>query len=122
MFLLGLPHAAIVSFGDQRKTISFFEQEIKKTDRIYYTDRFFVPEMATLTDNIFYPLSRYFRHNCQNPEGGKSYLIIGPYQQGRWAFTVDDYAENRVAKYCDNTVFANQSYIICNLKDCNTDK
>jgi hypothetical protein len=122
IFLLGFPHAAVISFDDQRRTISFFEKEIKKTDRIYYTDRFFIPEMATLVDKIFYPLSRYFRNDCYNPEGGKSYLIIGSYQQGRWAFTVDNYAENRVEEYCDSTVFANQSYIICSLKDCNTDK
>jgi len=116
--LLGLPHAAIFSLDDQRDTVEFFKEKIRKEDRIYYINLFFVSEIATLADKVFYPINRYFNNNCQNPEGGKTYLIVGPYQQGRWSFTPDNYAQNRVATLCDNTIFTNESYTICGLKEC----
>ena len=120
--LLGLPHAAIFSLDDQVEAVDFFEKHIQQEDRIYYSELFFVSEMATLADKVFYPLGRYFNDKCENPEGGQSYLIIGPYQQGRWSFTTDNYTKDKVAKYCENTVFTNESYTICSLKECDDAK
>jgi hypothetical protein len=116
ILLLGLPHAALFSFDDQRETAGFFKEKIHEVDRIYYSELFLVSEMATLVDKVFYPLGRFFNNDYKNPEGGESYLIIGPYQQGRWAFTEDKYAGETTGKYCDGVVFSNPSYVICKLK------
>jgi hypothetical protein len=116
ILLLGLPHAAIFSFGEQQETVKFLQANISEADRVYHVDRFFVGEMATLVDKVFYPVGRYFNNSGQNPDGGESYLIIGPYQQGRWAFTSDGYSEDRKRKYCDSVIFSNQSYTVCRLK------
>jgi len=116
ILLLGLPHAAIFSFGEQQETVNFLQANISEADRVYHVDRFFVAEMATLVDKVFYPVGRYFNNSGQNPDGGESYLIIGPYQQGRWAFTSDGYSEDRKRKYCDSVIFSNQSYTVCRLK------
>jgi hypothetical protein len=116
ILLLGLPHAAIFSFSEQQETVNFLQANISEVDRIYHVDRFFVGEMATLVDKVFYPIGRYFNNSRQNPDGGESYLIIGPYQHGRWAFTSDGYREDKTRKYCDSVIFSNQSYMICRLK------
>ena len=116
ILLLGLPHAAIFSFDDQVEVVDFFEKNIRLEDRMYYSELFFVSEIATLVDKVFYPLGRYFTNNCQNPDGGQSYLIVGPYQQGRWAFTEEGYTREKIARYCEHVIFSNPSYVLCRLR------
>ena len=114
--ILGLPPAPVFSLSDQQKAIDFFSENISQKDRIYYHSRFLVAEMSPLIDKVFYPLVRYFNNGFQNPEGGSSYLIFGPYQQGMWSMVSDHYLEVNISNYCENVVFDNPSYVVCKLK------
>jgi hypothetical protein len=114
--ILGLPPVLVFSLSDQQDTIDFFREEIGQKDRIYYHGRFLVAEMSPLVDKVFYPLARYFNNALQNPEGGSSYLIMGPYQQGVWSLVSGGYLEANINKYCESVVFSNPSYAVCRLK------
>jgi hypothetical protein len=114
--ILGLPPVLVFSLSDQQDTMDFFREKIGQKDRIYYNGRFLVAEMSPLVDRVFYPLVRYFINGSQNPEGGSSYLIFGPYQQGMWSMVSDDYLKANMSKYCETVVFANPSYVLCKLK------
>lgn len=114
--LQGFPSNPILSLSDQKELVKYFEKDIKKEDRIYYLGWFIMAEASSLVDKVFYSLNRYFYLSQKNPDGGESYVIIGPYQQGPWSFESSDYVQNKVSELCKNIVFQNSSYLICNLK------
>lgn len=114
--LQGLPSSPIFSLNDQQQTINYFSQNIKPQDRIYYLQGLLVAEMPPLVDKVFYPYDRYVNNNYQNPDGGKSYLIFGPYQMGPESFYSSEYLPTNIQQYCQNVVFANSSYLLCLLK------
>jgi hypothetical protein len=113
----GLPHAAIIPVGDQEEVVDYFKKNIRSEDRIYYLSVFNVGEISTLADKVFYPLGRYFSNNQKNPDGGSSYVILGPYEQGPWSIIPGNMIEPAVNRYCERIVFANQFYSLCTLRN-----
>jgi hypothetical protein len=112
----GIPHAAIVNLEEQKEAVKFFEERIGEKDRIYYLGVFHVGEISTLTDKVFYSAVRYLNNNCENPNGGSSYLILGPYEQGIWSIVPSEVVEEAIKECCDRLIFANHSYSIWNLR------
>ena len=112
----GFPHVPIFSLADQKETMNFFGESIQQQDRVYYVGWFLVAEMSPLVDKVFYPLGRYLNNDQKNPDGGRSYLILGPYQQGRWRKVPDWYQGVAIVKFCEDVLFANESYTVCALK------
>jgi hypothetical protein len=112
----GYPHVPVYSLADQNETMVFFSEKIRSEDRLHYLHIFLVAEMSALADKVFYPLGRYFNNGQTNPDGGLSYLILGPYQQGPIRQVPEWYHEVAIKKLCDTVVFANQSYTVCTLK------
>ncbi|MEK7573393.1 MAG: hypothetical protein AAB531_03105 [Patescibacteria group bacterium] len=114
--LEGFPSTPTLSLSDQKGLVDFFEHNIKKNDRIYYLGWFLNAEVSPFVDKVFYTLNRYFAINQRNPEGGISYAILGPYQQGPWSFEPPEYVPNKVSELCNKVVYANSSYLLCTLK------
>jgi len=112
----GFPSNDILSFSDQDGLVKYFRQNIKKNDRIYYVGWFLNAEMSPLVDKVFYTLDRYMNIGQINPDGGKSYAIFGPYQQGTWSMEPPDYVVQRANQLCDVIVFQNPSYLLCTLQ------
>lgn len=112
----GYPHVPVYPLADQNETMDFFSKEIRKEDRLYYLHIFLVAEMSSLVDKVFYPLPRYFDNGQENPDGGLSYLILGPYQQGPLRQVPEWYQQAAIQTLCNKIVFSNQSYSICTLK------
>jgi len=118
----GMPHGSINSMKDQKDTLRFFAETMSEKDRVFFANWYIVAEMSALADKVFYPLTRYFKNNGQNPDGGGSFLILGPYQHGAWSMTGREYVENAVRLLCNEVVFSNESYILCDLKEPITDE
>jgi len=114
--LEGLPSTPILSLSDQKELISFFRNKIKEKDKVYYLGWFIMAEASPLVDKVFYSLNRYFYLNQQNPDGGASYAIMGPYQQGPWSLEPPTYVPDKVSELCKTVVFKNPSYLVCVLK------
>lgn len=114
--LQGLPSSPIFSLTDQKETIEFFKNFIKEKDRIYYLYGYLVSEMSPLVDKVFYPFDRYKNLNFQNPDGGGSFLIFGPYQEGPETLVPLNHISIHSMQYCEKTVLSNPSYVICRLK------
>lgn len=115
-FAQGFPHTPVFSLADQREAVDFFAHNIQKDDRIYYLGWFLVAEISPLVDKVFYPLARHINGNLVNPDGGSSYLIFGPYQQGVGSMVSDGYVKANMSGFCETIVFANPSYVVCRLK------
>lgn len=113
----GLPHTDIFSLSDQKELINYFRQNVKSQDRVYYLGWFLVAEASPLTDKVFYSLDRYLSVGQTNPDGGKSYLIIGPYQKGKYSIVPSTYYPDKVLQLCKRVVFENPSYTLCILKN-----
>lgn len=114
--LEGLPSTPILSLKDQKELVNFFNENVKEEDRIYYAGWFLNAEVSPLVDKVFYTLDRYFTFNQKTPDEGRSFLILGPYQQGPWSFEPPEYVPNKISELCINVVFKNPSYILCELK------
>jgi len=114
----GLPHTDTFSLADQKDLIYFFSQNIKGEDRVYYLGWFLVAEASPLVDKVFYSLDRYLEiRQAESPEGGKSYLIIGPYQKGKYSLVPKSYYPLKLSQLCEAVVFENSSYTLCSLKN-----
>lgn len=114
--LEGFPSTPNLSLADQKNLMVFFASNIRLEDRIYYAGWFLNAEVSPLVDKVFYPLDRYFTLKQENPNGGFSYLIIGPYQQGIWSFEPATYVSHKVSQLCINVVYQNPSYLMCQLR------
>ncbi len=114
--LQGMPHADTFSLVDQKRLVEYFQDNINKNDRIYYVGWFLVAEASPLVDKVFYTLDRYLDLGQINPEGGFSYLILGPYQKGKLSIIGNTYHDIKVAQLCQDVVFGNPSYTMCTLK------
>lgn len=114
--LEGLPSHPNLSLVDQKDLVNFFTNHISPQDRIYYAGWFLNAEVSPLVDKVFYSLDRYFTLGQKNPEGGMSYLILGPYQQGPWSFEPPEYVPGKVSQLCFNIIYKNPSYLLCNLR------
>jgi hypothetical protein len=112
----GLPHVDTFSLSDQKKLINYFEENISKEDKVYYLGWFLVAEASPLVDKVFYTVDRYLTLGQINPEGGGSYLILGPYQKGKLSIIGDTYHDRKVAQLCESVAFENPSYTLCTLK------
>lgn len=114
--LQGFPFLPAFPLNDQQNVINFFSKNIGKSDRIYYEGWLLVAELSPLVDKTFYPLNRYTNDGYQNPDGGRSYLIFGPYQKGRYKIVSDDYIDKMTEKYCQEVIFSNPTHQLCLLK------
>lgn len=114
--LEGLPSHPILSLSDQKGLTVFFKDNIKTQDRVYYAGWFIHAEASSLVDKVFYTLDRYFALDQKNPDNGKSYLILGPYQQGPWALEPANYVSDKMSEMCEKDVFKNSSYSLCLLR------
>jgi hypothetical protein len=112
----GFPCCEILSFQDQKQVISFFSQRIKPNDRIYFLGGYLVADISPLVDKVFYPLQRYINLDGKNPDGGNSYVIVGPYQQGLWSLEPPDYVPEVKKTICKTIIFQNPSYLVCTIK------
>ena len=116
--LQGLPANPIISLDDQKELMYFFNQNVKSEDGIYYLGWFLVAEASPLVDKVFYSLDRYLEiGQAEGSDGGKSYLIIGPYQKGKYSLVAKDYYPKKVLQLCEDVVFENSSYTLCTLKN-----
>lgn len=113
----GLPSITIFSLSDQKDLLSFLEKNILEHDRIYYLDGFISPEVSTIFDKVLFSIRRFENLKLGNPDGGKSFLVFGPYQQRIESLVSQDYLENNITKYCKQVLFSNSSYKLCILKD-----
>lgn len=114
--LQGLPANPILSLTDQKELKSFFENNVKSEDRIYYLGWFLVAEASPIVDKVFYTYDRYEYLQKENPQRGISYLILGPYQKGKLSIVDRSYAPSKIANLCDRVVFNNSSYMLCTLR------
>lgn len=114
--LEGLPSTPILSFADQKDLIHYFTTNISEDDRVYYAGWFLNAEVSPLVDKVFYTLDRYFALGQKNPDGGKSYIIFGPYQQGQWSFMPPEYIPRKISELCEEVIYRSPSYILCMLK------
>lgn len=120
--LQGFPTNPILSLNDQKGIVSFFDKQIRNIDRVYYAGWFLNAEVSPLVDKVFYTLDRYFILDQKNPDGGQSYLIFGPYQQGIWSLMPPEYLPRKIGQFCQEIVYENPSYLMCILKSDITDK
>lgn len=114
--LQGFPSNPILSLEDQKGLIDFFKKNINEKDKVYYAGWFINAEASPLVNKVFYTLDRYFTLGQINPDGGNSYLILGPYQQGPWSFEPPDYVRNKTQELCEKQIFSNSSYSLCLLQ------
>jgi len=112
----GLPSTPILSLTDQKGLINFFHSRIYSNDRVYFAGWFLNAEISPLVDKVFYTLDRYYTLGQANPDGGKSYLIFGPYQHGIWSLEPADYLPRKIALLCGIIVYQNPSYTLCVLR------
>ncbi len=112
----GFPSLSLPSLADQKQLVNYFSDYIKPNDRIYYLTKYLNAEVSPLVDKVFYPLMRFASLNQTNPFGGKSYLIIGPYQQGLWSLEPVGYVPYMKKFLCKKVVLQNPSYLLCTLK------
>lgn len=113
---LGFPPLPIFPLKDQQEIITFFSQNIKEKDRIYYQGSLLVAELPPLVDKVFYPLDRYALGQYKNRSSALSFLILGPYQKGSLKIVPDSYLESISSTYCQKVVFTNPSYQLCLLR------
>ena len=109
--LEGFPSTPILSLKDQSQLVVFFKKNIKKQDKVYYLGWFLNAEASALVDKVFFPLDRYLVN-----QSDRSYLIIGPYQQGTWSMMPQSYSLTKKIQLCKAVVFQNDSYTLCKLK------
>lgn len=112
----GFPSNPVLSLADQRQVIEYFQKNITRNDRIYYLLGYLNAEISPLVDKVFYSIERYINNGQTNPEGGKSYIIFGPYQQGIWADVSENYMTMTTTAVCDKIVMQNPSYLLCSVK------
>jgi hypothetical protein len=112
----GFPSNPVLSLADQKQLVSFFKTDIHPSDRIFYHLGYLNAEISPLVDKVFYPIGRYLADGKKNPEGGNSYLIIGPYQQGPWSDVSFAYLSDLQTAICLRVVFRNPSYLLCSVK------
>jgi hypothetical protein len=112
----GFPSNPFLSLNDQLQVVDFFTKNIHSKDRIFYLQGYLNAEISPLVDKVFYSLNRYLADGETNPQGGNSYLIIGPYQQGIWGNQPESYLQNVKTVFCQTVVFQNPSYLLCTLK------
>jgi len=115
--LQGLPTNVTLSLADQREITAYFPRNIKDNDRIYYLGWFLVAELPPLVDKVFYTLDRYLSLEGRNPDGGLSYLILGPYQKGRLSLVSQNYHQKKISALCEVVIFNNPSYTLCKLRE-----
>ncbi len=112
----GLPSVAVASLQDQKELVAFFADHIRPEDRVYYKHVFYVSEASSLVDKVFFTLRRYRHLDRRNPDGGHSYLIVGPYQRGKLApADVIRIAADEEDEASGKLVFENPSYAIIRL-------
>ena len=71
-----------------------------------------------MVDKVFYSLDRYLEiGQADMSDDGKSYLIIGPYQKGKYSLVPKTYYPSKVSELCEVVVFENSSYTLCSLKN-----
>lgn len=116
----GFPCCTMLSLQDQKQIVMFFSQDIKQNDRIYFLAGYLEADVSPLVDKVFYPAERYIALGQKNPEGGNSYLIVGPYQQGPWSLESPEYATVVKKKLCKTIVFQNPSYFLCTINTIQT--
>ncbi|KKQ42627.1 MAG: hypothetical protein US60_C0015G0038 [Microgenomates group bacterium GW2011_GWC1_37_8] len=114
--LQGLPTNSIFSITDQKLLTNFFDENIRSEDRVYFLDGFLYSEMSVINNKVFFPYGRYEKLRGENPSGGDSYLLIGPYQKGRLSLVDESYLNEKVNPKCSSTVYENPSYTLCILK------
>src|SRR3989344_8760793 len=114
--LQGFPSNPVLSPSDQKDLVDFFRHNIRNNDRVYYLGWFIMAEASPLVDKVFYSPNRYFYLDQKNPDGGESYAITGPYQQGPWSFEPPGYVQNKASELCKKIVYANPSYLLCILR------
>jgi len=112
----GLPTNSIFSIKEQKQLSAYFKENITKEDRIYYLDGFLYSEVSAINDKVFYPYKRYINIKGLNPAGGRSYLLLGPYQKGRLSLVNETYIKDKVEPVCFITVYEEPSYTLCELK------
>lgn len=113
----GFPSNDILSYSDQNSLVQFFHEHIGTKDRVYYVGWFLNAEVSPLVDKVFYTLDRYMALHDSNPDGGKSYAIFGPYQQGMWSMEPQGYIVGKTNQLCDQIVYQNPSYLLCTLQN-----
>ena len=114
--LQGLPANPIMSLRDQKELQEFFDNQIEGKDKIYYLGWFLVAEASPLVDKVFYTIDRYLNLGQQNPDGGESYLVLGPYQKGKLSIIGNTYHDKKISQLCRAVVFSNPSYTLCTLR------
>lgn len=114
--LQGLPANPIMSLRDQKELQEFFDNQVDGKDKVYYLGWFLVAEASPLVDKVFYTIDRYLNIGQQNPAGGESYLILGPYQKGKLSIIGTSYHDKKVSQLCKFVVFSNPSYTLCTLR------
>lgn len=113
----GLPFVPLFSLKDQKEVVKFMDENVGEKDRVFYHFGFLVADLPALTDRVFWPLQRYAGWGYKNPEGGKSYLVFGPYQITEWKVKQLEkgYLERMTGRFCEKVVFDNPSYRVCEL-------
>jgi hypothetical protein len=106
-----------LSLEDQKGLREYFFNNINENDRVYYLGWLLVAEAPPIVDKAFFSIDRYFETGQVNPEGGKSYLIIGPYQKGKLSIVGSAYHDKKVEQLCKSKVYENPSYTLCLLRN-----
>jgi hypothetical protein len=117
--LEGFPSTPLLSLRDQKELVSYFQTHIKPEDQIYYLGWFIQAEAAPLVDKVMYPITRYLNSGQVHPDGGNAYVLMGPYQKGKWSFMPSEYVPRKIRTLCNSetVLFENTSYTFCQLKD-----
>lgn len=113
----GLPSNPFLSLEDQKDLREYFFNNVNENDKMYYLGWFLVAEASPLVDKVFYSLDRYLEIGQINPEGGNSYLIVGPYQKGKLSIVGSTYHDRKVDELCDVISYENPSYTLCRLRE-----
>ena len=113
----GLPPNPMVSLQDQIGLRNFFAEHVRENDKVYYLGWLLVSEASPIVYKVFYSLDRYLDTGQLNPENGKQYLILGPYQKGKLSIVGPEYNNLKVNILCNDIVYENPSYTLCILRN-----
>lgn len=98
----------VFSKTDQDGVAAYISRSVPKKQRLCYEGWFLVAELPAIMDRVIFPLAR-----CTSGD----LLVMGPYQRGKDSLVGESaYAESMVNNTCNDTVFKNDSYLLCRIK------
>lgn len=109
-----LPALPIFPLADQEGLVTASRQLVRPSDRVYYLQGLLCSEGSALIGKVFYPYQRYLNLAQRNPDGGRSLLIICPYQRGALAGGSEGPPDMQTL--CADVLYENPSYLLCTLR------